>query len=238
MPCESCPLPYQAPFFWEEGGHLPADELVAYRLVAVRVHFVRVGHLPRPARAAVVIRHRLFGRAELGLVRVEGVAVLVLLAADVAGPGPRVHLEDGVERAVDVGVYAHAEEVLMVVRVDAGVDFGAPAFGVLAGVHGVGVEDPCEFDFELDGPVLVEDPIDAVFVVCRGEDVRNQEFAAASHNDGVVAEVGVFEENTGVFFVDADGVFDGLAGTGPVDEIGAVVSFGVSIALLVRESEE
>ena len=52
-----------------------------------------------------------------------------------------------------------------------GVDFCAPSVCGLAGVHGVGIEDTGEFDFELDGAVLVEDPVDAVLVVSGCEDV-------------------------------------------------------------------
>jgi hypothetical protein len=57
---------------------------------------------------------------------------------------------------------------------------------------------------------LVEDPVDAVFVVAGGEDLADDEFAGARGGGGFVAEVGVFEEDAVVFFVDADCVFDGV----------------------------
>ncbi|KAJ8104750.1 hypothetical protein OPT61_g10590 [Boeremia exigua] len=99
--------------------------------------------------------------------------------------------------------------VLVVVCVDAGVHFGAPALEVLAGQHGVGVEDAGELDFKLDRAVEVEDPVHAVLVVGGGEDVRDDELAGAGDGDAVVAEVGVLEQNTGILLVDADGVLDG-----------------------------
>jgi len=55
----------------------------------------------------------------------------------------------------------------------------------------------------------MEYPVDAVFVVGGGKNVRDDELAATSHNHGIVTEIGVFEKNAGIFFVDADGVFDG-----------------------------
>jgi hypothetical protein len=111
---------------------------------------------------------------------------------------------------VDGRVEAQAEEVLVVVRVDAWVDFRAVGSSGLAFGDGVGGEDAGEFDFELDDAVLVEDPVDAVFVVAGGEDLADDEFAGARGGGGFVAEVGVFEEDAVVFFMDADCVFDGV----------------------------
>ena len=106
----------------------------------------------------------------------------------------------------------------MVVSVDAWVNLGTPAVGILTGVHGIGVEDTGQLDIELDGAVLVEDPVNAVFVVGGREDLGDNELAATGDDCGLIAEVGVLEEDTGVFFVDADGVLDDCAGTGAVDE--------------------
>jgi hypothetical protein len=142
-----------------------------------------------------------------------------------------VDLEDGVFRTVDVRVDTQTEEMLMIVRINTGVNFSSPAFGVFAWVHRIRVQDTSEFDFQLDGAVLVEDPVHAVFVVGGGEDVRDDEFATAGDDYGIVAEIGVFEENAGIFFVDADGVFDGGAFSGAVDEGGVHVvdcSFAVA----------
>ena len=155
--------------------------------------------------------------------RIEGIAVFVLGAAHLPSSLPCIDLKDGVGGAVYVGVYAHAEEVLVVVRVHARVDLCAPPFRVLARVHGVGVEDAGELDLELDGAVLMEDPVDAVFVVGRREHVRDEQFAPSCHDDGVIPEVGMFEQYARVFFVDADGVLDGLRGASFVDKVGVHV---------------
>jgi hypothetical protein len=61
----------------------------------------------------------------------------------------------------------------------------------------------------------VHDPVDAVLVVAGGEDLADDEFAGAGRGGGFVAEVGVFEEDAVVFFVDADCVFDGVGFTVP-----------------------
>ena len=109
MSSEAGSVPHQAAFLGEKGRHLAADELVADGLVAVGVNLVGVCHFPRAARAAVVVAHGLFRRRVFGLVRVEGVAVFVFRAADFAGAGLGVDLEDGVQGPVDVGVDSHAE---------------------------------------------------------------------------------------------------------------------------------
>lgn len=49
--------------------------------------------------------------------------------------------------------------------VDAGVDLRAPAFEVFIFVAGVCVKDTGQLDFELDGAVQVEDPVDTVLIV-------------------------------------------------------------------------
>lgn len=103
------------------------------------VELVGVDHVPGAGGDAVVVADGFVDGFVFGLVGVEGVAVGVFGGADGAGAGGGVGLDDGVVGAVDVGVDAEAEEVLMIVRVDAWVDFGAPAFGVFAWVHGVGV---------------------------------------------------------------------------------------------------
>ena len=141
MAGEAGTFPDEAALLGKELGHLPADEFVRDGLVRVRVQFVLVAHVPGARALAVVIRHAL---DRVGVARplgIKGVAVRVLFGADVAGALGGVGLEDGVVGAVDVGVHAQAEEVLVVVRVDARVDLGAPAFGVFARVHGVGVQD-------------------------------------------------------------------------------------------------
>lgn len=65
----------------------------------------------------------------------------------------------------------------------------------------------------------MQDPVHAVLVVCGGEDLGNDEFARAGGGAGFVAEVGVLEEDAGVFFVDADGVLDRLGVAGAVHKV-------------------
>ena len=109
--------------------------------------------------------------------------------------------------------------MLVVVCIDSGVDFGTPALGVLTGIHGVGVQNTRKLDLQLDGAVLVEDPVDTVFIVGGSEDVGDDEFAGTSDDDRVVTEIRVLEQNAIVFFVDAHGVLDGAGRTGAVDKV-------------------
>lgn len=61
--------------------------------------------------------------------------------------------------------------MLVVVGIDTRIDFSAPALGVFAGIHRVGVQDSCELDFELNCTIQVKDPVHAVFVVSGRENV-------------------------------------------------------------------
>ena len=172
----------------------------------MRVELVGVGDVPGAAGVVVADAGRL--GFEGGFARHESVAVAVLFAAYGRVAGDGVDFEDGVVVAVDGRVKAKTEEVLVVVCVDARVDFCAVGRRGLAGCEGVGGEDSGEFDFELDDAVLVHDPVDAVFVVAGGEDLADDEFAGAGGGGGLVAEVGVFEEDAIVFFMYADCVLD------------------------------
>ena len=220
MPCKPRSLPHQSPFLRQQCGHLPTHQLIADRFPTIGVQFALIAHLPRATRAAVIIAYALLRRPKFGAMRIEGIAVFVLGAAHLPSSWPCIHLKDCVGGTVDVGVDPHTEEVLVIMRVHSRVDLGAPPFCVLARVHGVGVEDAGELDLELDGAILVEDPVDAVLVVGRREDVRDQQFAPSCHDDGVVSEISMFEQYARVFFVDADGVLDGLRRARSVDEVG------------------
>lgn len=216
---ETSPFPDQTALFRKEGGYLPANELVANRLLAVGVELVRVGHIPRPTAATVVVGHCFFRRGVFLLLGVECIAVLVLGAANFARSSLRIYLEDRVVGPVDVWVDPQAEQVLVVVGIDARVDLCAPAVGVLSGVHSVGVENTSQLDLELHRAVLVQDPIDAIFIVGGGEDVRDHELAASRDDDAVVTEVGVLEQNTRVLFVNADSILDGVRRASLIHEV-------------------
>ena len=64
----------------------------------------------------------------------------------------------------------------------------------------------------------MEDPVHAILVVCGCEYVGNDEFAPSSDDDRVVAEIGMFEEDARIFFVNADSVLDSCALASSVDK--------------------
>ena len=103
---KSSALPNKTALFGEERWDFAADEFVRDRLLAVRVELVCVLDFPGTASGAVVVRHGFTGRGELGLLRVEGVSVLVLCTANLSVSADCIDLEDGVVRPVDVGVNA------------------------------------------------------------------------------------------------------------------------------------
>ena len=218
VPRESRSLPYQAAFLGQQGRHLSADQLVAYRLVAVGIDLVRVCNLPRPASAAVVVGHGLLRGSVLCPMRIKGVAVLVLGASHLSCSAPSIDLEYCVFWSVDVWVYSHAEQMLVVVGVDAGIDFRAPSVGILAVVHRVGIQDSSELDLKLYCAVLMEDPVHAVFVISGRKDMGYYQLPPTGHDDRIITEVGVFEEYTGILLVDTNCVLDDLTRSGTINK--------------------
>lgn len=120
----------------------------------------------------------------------------------------------------------------MVVRIDTRIHLSPPTLQILAWIARIRVQDARQLNLQLNGAVLVEDPIHAVLIVCCGEDLANEEFARAGDGARVVSEVGMLEEDAGVFFVDADCVFDGRGCAGAVDEFGVFLAVGVLLVLL------
>ena len=128
-------FPDEAAFFGEESWDFPAYELVADGFVTVGVDFVGICHFPGAAGRAVVIRHSLGRGGEFGLVGIKGIAIFIFGTANFAWASAGIDLKDGVLRPVDIGVYTHTKEMLVVVGVDAGVDFCTPSKSVFAWVH-------------------------------------------------------------------------------------------------------
>lgn len=183
MTSEACSLPYQRTFFGEKLGDFSAHELVADRLVAVWVELVRVAHVPSPRSNTIVVTNCFLNSSVLCSLGVEGISVKVLLAAYLTRTLSSVDLEDCVIWAVDIGVDSQTEKMLVIVGVDSRINFRSPSLGVFTWVHGICVQDTSELDFELNSSILMEDPINAVFVVCCSENVRDDKLSASCNDD-------------------------------------------------------
>lgn len=110
--------------------------------------------------------------------------------------------------------------MLVVVRIDTWVDFGTKSPEILAWIHSIGIQDTGEFDIQLNGSILVEYPVYTVLVVGGSKNLGDNQFSRAGHNDRIITEIGVFEQCSCIFLVNADCVFDGSTGTGSVHERG------------------
>lgn len=201
-----------------QGNRLARDKLVGDWLAAVRVQSVLVDNVPGTAGGAIVILDTLKDGAELGLLSVEGVTPLVLFTANGGWATSSISLDNGVLVAVQVRIDTQAEDVLMVVRVDAGVHLSTVAVSILIGIHGVCVQDTGKLNIKLDGTVHVEDEVDAVLVVTGSEDLGDDELDTTSDNDGAITEVSVLEENASILLVDTDSVLGGVSRTVRLDE--------------------
>lgn len=117
MTSKACPLRHQGARLGQQPGNLAADELVAGGLLAVWVQPVRVADVPGANGGAVIVRHGLPGRGELGALGVKGVAVFVLCTPDGFVGRHCVDHENCVLGAVYVGIDPETEQMLMVVCV-------------------------------------------------------------------------------------------------------------------------
>lgn len=116
--------------------------------------------------------------------------------------------------------------MLVVVRIDAGVHLRAPAVGVFIGVHGVCVENSRELDLGLDRAVLVENPLNGILVIGSSKYLLHYELPGTGDNGGFVAKVAVFEQNSSIFLVNANGILDGANITSPGRKLGIEVVNG------------
>jgi hypothetical protein len=180
---ETRSLPHQGAFLRKEFGDFSAYELVADRLVAVWVELVRVDHVPSPGSDTIVVTNRLLNSRVLCSLGVEGISVKVLLAAHLTCALRSVDLVDCVVWTINIGVDPQTEKMLMIVGVDSRINFCSPSLGVFTWVHGICVQDTSELDFELNSSVLMEDPVNAVFVVCCSENVRDDKLSASCDDD-------------------------------------------------------
>ena len=95
--------------------------------MTVWVDLICIGHVPRAAGAAIIVCYCLLRGGILGLVGIESIAVLVLCAPNLTRSTGSIDLEDGVVGSVDIGINTHAEEMLVIVGIDAWINFRAPA---------------------------------------------------------------------------------------------------------------
>lgn len=105
---------------------------------------------------------------------VKGVAILVFSTANFCWCSSRIDLENGVLGTINVRIHSHTEEMLMIVGIDAWIDLGSPTLCVLSWIHCVCVQNAGKLDLELDGAILVENPVYTIFVIRCRENMGDQ----------------------------------------------------------------
>lgn len=214
-------LPNHAFRFGEEGRAVGVEDLVGHGLLGRGIEAARVDDVPGAARLGAVARGGLLGGAERRLLAVEAVAIHVLSGAQGGLRKHGVALQDGVVGAVDLGVDAQREDVLVVVGVDGWGNLGAEGGGGFAWVHAVGVEHAGQLHLELVGPVQGEGVVEGILVVGCRDDLGDDELPITGRDDSAVAVIGMLVKQAIVLLVNADGVFDNcrLARSGRHDSI-------------------
>lgn len=157
------------------------------------MQLVFVAHVPCPGALSIIVGHRLDWVCVSRLLGVEGVAMLVLGRTHFTRSLGCIDLKDSIVGTINIGIDPQAEKMLMIVRIDTWVDFGTPTLRVLAWIHCVGVQNSSKLDLELNRTILVEDPVDTVFVISCCEDLGDDQFPGACDNDRVVSEIQMLE---------------------------------------------
>ena len=167
----------------------------------------------------------------------DGVADAVRVEVGGAWQGDGLVVRDGVSVAVDHGVDAQGEEVLVEGGEDARVHDGAEGVrDVREGqVDGGGGEDSRGAGFVAYVAGGVEDEGEDVLVVGDGEDGLQHELAVADDDGPVGAVVGVLPEDAGVLLVHADDVGHGRWLAGAIGEDAGDVVYGAEAVAAERE---
>jgi hypothetical protein len=105
MPGETSSLPDDTTFLRHHIRHISTDQPVRNWFLAVSIELIRIGHLPGPARGAIVITHSGAHRLHFRLLGVECVSITILLATDIAIALYSVDLEDRVVLSVNLWVW-------------------------------------------------------------------------------------------------------------------------------------
>lgn len=99
------------------------------------MELVGIADVPCARGAAVIVGYGLIDSGVLRLFCIKRIPIFILRRPDLSWSARRVDLEDGVLLSVDLGIEAETEQVLVVVCIDARVDFCTPSMGVFAGCH-------------------------------------------------------------------------------------------------------
>ena len=124
------------------------------------------------------------------------------------GHGVDFVVDEAVGVAVDGGVHAEGEDVLVVDGEDAGVDDGSPR-DFDAFVDGLGADDAGRPDLVGHLAGLVEHEGHDVFIVGDRDDGLDDEFPTSDNSCPAGSVVGVLPANAGVLLMDTDYIFHG-----------------------------
>lgn len=122
------------------------------------------------------------------------------------GHGMDFVVDEAVGVAVDGGVDAQGEDVLVVDGEDAGVDDGAPWY-FDAFVYGLGADDAGGSDLVGHLPGLVEHKSHDVFVIGDCDDGLDNQLPASYNSCSAGSVVGVLPANAGILLMNTDYVF-------------------------------
>jgi hypothetical protein len=145
--------PNEATLDRHQTRNLTTDQTVGDGRLAVRVELVRVGYAPRSVR--MVVADASSHRLQFSLLRHKTVAVAITIAAQRSITGHSIDLKDSVLVSVDRGIQTKAEQMLMVVCIDAGIYFRTVRRCDFAWTQGVSTQDTSKLDLELDYAILV-----------------------------------------------------------------------------------
>lgn len=181
--------------------------LVRDGLAADGVELVGVLDLEHP----VVLRHGIKAHRCCDGRLSDLIVVAIGIRSLVHANGKALFLHNGVLLAIDRGVDAHAEDVLMILSEGTWADNVAP-WARLAGVNVHNRDDACRAGFDGDAGCLVEFVVEDVLVVGQRDDELDHKLASAGHNGAAGPPVRVLPVDTGILLVEADDVLRFVGG--------------------------
>lgn len=79
---------------------------------------------------------------------------------------------------------------------------------ILPLIHDISVQNARQLNIRLNRPVLVENPLNSILIIRRGENLLHDQLPRPRHNRAIVPKVRMLEQDTGVLFVNTYRVLD------------------------------
>lgn len=170
------------------------NDFEANRVLGVRVELVLVDDLPEAGSVSISRGLALNGIFQDGGLGEETISVQVVRVTNRFLDGLHVNLSNGVLYAVNHGVNAHGEEVLVVLSIDLGCNHGTESTRGFILCKNVSIDFTSSLDFIVDSTILVQVPVASIIVVGDSDNVRNHKTTSTNSVSTAISVLSVLVE--------------------------------------------